>query len=434
MIQFKIALLVLTFGSLMSCIPNKNKPAPIPYSPAGVDDFKFENPEGGEEQEEESRWVRQQMEELTDNFTNFPTSDGVNDVINGALSGPVPNCLADGVPLAQPEGSEGNLLHPAAVGARRLLASYFQSCSSLDKALVRTTPPLEGVSSASSIGGQKGVAGGKVRNITNLNSYVNSHLVLKDLKNDPNYPGPKCEDATKRPPVYGYGSTAKISGGEMKIFQGGAGVYRGSQPASGIDCSAFISVALAAQGLKTTKTAQPYERLTTRGFSQRMTARNSCLGHAPVSPEDSVRPGDMINHAGSHIIMVDTVGEDPLGVKKHSESNSCMSISTRDFDFTYIHSGAVKNSYGPSRVQANLHDGGTMWNNMLLLARKLCLQKVRKDENHRASSQFGMSTSMSIIRHKTHEPECVGETRMKIEGEDCIDGCSNLDKDVKNEA
>lgn len=434
MIQIKISLLALALSSLASCIPNKNTPAPIPFFPESEDDSKFETPGGGLQQAEESQWVRQQMQDLTDNYTNFPSSDGLNDTINGALSGPVPNCLPDGVPIAQPEGSEGNQLHPAAVGARRLLASYFQSCSSLDKTIDRSTPSLQGVTSASSIGGQKGVSGGKVRNITNINAYVNSHIVLKDLKNDPNYPGPKCQDATKRPPVYGYGSTARVSGGEMKIFQGGAGVYRGSRPSAGIDCSAFISVALAAQGLKTTKTAVPYERLTTTGFKQRMGARNSCLGHAPVSPEDSVRPGDMINQAGSHIIMVDTVGEDPMGIKKHSKNNSCLSLSSRDFDFTYIHSGAIKNSYGPSRVQANMHDSGTMWSNMVLMARKLCFQKVRKDENHKASNAFGMSSSMSIIRHKTHEPECVGETRMKIEGEDCIDGCSNLDKDVKNEA
>lgn len=430
-ILFKLSLMVSVLF-LCSCIPNNTKPLPATqYPQASADDVK--NEYGQNDYAEEDQWVRQQMEDLTNNYSNIPSSNDVNNLLGETLSGPVPNCLPDGVPLAQPEGSSGQPLHPAAVGARRLLASYFQSCSAVDKALDSSTPNLRGVESARSYGGQKGVAGGKLRRITNTQAYVDSHLILKDLKADPNYPGAQCRDATQMPPVYGYGSTARSSGGELKIFQPGAGVARGSAPSAGIDCSAFISVALAAQGLKTSHNAPPYERLTTTGFSQRMNARNSCLGAAPVSPEDSVRPGDMINQAGSHIVMIDTVGEDPLGIKKHSQSNSCNSITAKDFDFTYIHSGAIKNSYGPSRVQANLHNGGTMWNNMVLMARKLCVQKSRNQSAHVDSKSLGMSSSMSLIRHKTHEPQCVGETRMKIEGESCIDGCENLSKDVQNE-
>lgn len=429
-IQTLLSLLSVLFV-LSSCLPNDTTPYPTPTP--GPDDEKDET---GEHRENENNdaWVRQQMDGLTDGYRNVPSSDRVTGVINNLLSGQVVDCLPGGIPGQYSGGSANQKLHPAAQGARKLLATLFQSCKAIDIPITASTPDLRGVEKAKQYGSQKGVAGGYLRKITNTQAYVSSHIVLKELENDPNYPAGVCKDATARPPVYGYGSTARASGGELKLFQGGAGVASGSRPASGIDCSAFISAALASQGLKMSKKSGPYERVTTTGFHSKVNSANSCLNHAAVSADDPIRPGDMINKSGSHIVMVDAVGEDPLGIKKHSAAGTCDSITTRDFDFTYIHSGSIKGSYGPSRVKASMHSGGAMWNSMRVMAVKLCKKKVKNDTEYADSRMAGMDTRLSVIRHKTTDPECIGSTRMKLEGEECVDKCSNIEKDVKGES
>lgn len=425
------SLAILIF--LSSCIaPNNNVPSVQAERESALDDQKNEYDQQSYQKNltEEDQWVKQQMLILTKNYRQVPSYDQISQFMDQALSGPVDTCPKDPASMSQLDSNDQSSVHPAAIGARKLLASYYQSCSALDKAIDQNTPRLRGVETVRSYGAQKGVAGGKLRRLYNTQSYVESHSILKDLKNDPQYPGPQCRDVTQQPPLYGYGSTAVARGGELKIFQAGAGVVRSSEPSAAIDCSDFISVALASQGLKTGFKTPPYERLTTTGFAQRMKAKNSCLAPSVVSPDDPIRPGDMINLSGSHIVMVDSVGSDPMGIDKHLRSNSCDKITPKDFNFTYIHSGAIKNSYGPSRVKASMHRSGVMWTSMALVARKLCVQKSRDQNGYLDSKALGLSSRMSLIRHKTHVPECVGEKSMKIEGEQCISGCKNLAKDI----
>ncbi|MCO4793748.1 MAG: hypothetical protein KC493_08555, partial [Bacteriovoracaceae bacterium] len=311
-----------------------------------------------------------------------------------------------------------------------------QSCKAIDLPIDRETQPLKGVYSAKIVDGQKGVSGGRVRKITNNTAYVNSHKVLKELRNDESYPsGPQCRDATKTPPVFGYGSRKIPSRntGMVKIFSKGSGVARTSKAAAGIDCSSFISNALGAQGLKVSKTSGPFTSHTTRSFHAQANKSNSCLKHAKVTPDDAIRPGDMINVSSSHIVMVDSVGDDPLGIKKYSATGNCNGINPREFDFTYVHSGAIRNSYGPSRVKANVHSGGTMWNNLRVLAVKLCQKKVAQDNAIRDSRMVGMSTRFSLIRHQSNDPQCISDKRIKIEGEDCINKCENVNKDIQSD-
>lgn len=438
--KLKLFMLLIAVSLVgLSCIPNKNNTVVTPpvFTPA-PDDEKREGPDPYKEPDE-SEWIHE-ARELTDNFSNFPSSNDVNEYLDNATNPPTEPCDASvaaggaGDPVVEPP--EEKILPPAARGARKLLASFFQSCKAIDIPIDNDTPNLRGVTSARTIDGQSGAAGGRIRKITNRRAYVNSHIVLKELKKDANYPeGPMCKDATKNPPVYGYGSRAIPNrDGSVRIIKKGGGVARTSAAAAGIDCSAFMNVALASQGLKITKTSGPFTGNTTRSFHAHVNSSNSCLKNAQISPEDNIRPGDMLNMAGSHVVMIDSVGDDPLGIKKYSASGNCNGINPAEFDFTYIHSGAIKNSYGPSRVKANIHRSGTMWNNLRVMAVKMCQQKVANDNGSVNSGKMaGISTRFNLIRHQSEEPECVSDKKVKIEGEDCINQCENINRDVSSE-
>jgi len=363
--------------------------------------------------EEELAWEKD-ADELTSNYTTFPSSNELTNFIDRSLSSPTVGCGS------YYEGSNGQrrLANPAARGARKVLATMFQSCGAIDKVIDSSTPPLSGVSSS------KARSGNRVRKITDSNAYINSHIVLKELQNDPSYPGPSCSDARDNPPVYGYGSRkAPNRSGELNLFSKGSGVSSSSRDAAGIDCSSFISVALASQGLKVKTDAGPFSSLTTTNFDQTMHAKNTCLDPAKFSASSSIEPGDMINVAASHIVMIDEVGEDPLAIKKFSKAKNCEAIQIKDFNFTYIHSGAINNSYGPSRVHISKHNGGTMFNNLRLSAIKMCKELSRGNTAEVATSKLTLSSKFDIIRHRSNDPECVSQKRIKLKGEECINGC-----------
>ena len=129
--------------------------------------------------------------------------------------------------------------------------------------------------------------------------------------------------------------------------------------------------------------------------------------------------------------MIDQVGTDPLAIDKYASLGTCNSINPAEFDFTYIHSGSLKGSYGPSRVKANMHRSGTIWNNLRLIAVEMCLKKVKNESDPTASGSLGgISSKFSLIRHQSNNPSCISDKRIKIEGEDCINSCDNIQKDV----
>lgn len=131
----------------------------------------------------------------------------------------------------------------------------------------------------------------------------------------------------------------------------------------------------------------------------------------------------MVNVAGNHIIMIDSISEDPLGIKARAENNSCASLSIADFDFTYIHSGAMKGSYGPSRVHSSTHNGGTIFNNLLVTARAQCQRLARGNSDNVSARSLNGTSTFGILRHDSLNPECRLPERVQLEGEECVEEC-----------
>lgn len=371
------------------------------------DDDKYE---GSEEsyQSSEDDW-KYEARELTKDYTTFPSSFAVTNYLNKQLSSPTDPC--QNFESTNPNDPKYN---PSVRGAQFLMKALFQSCDALNYVIDKNTPDLKGVSAYQA---------GKVRKrkITNNEAYVNSHIILSNLKKDAKYPADKCVDASTAPPVYGYGSRKLPNkSGEINLMSKGDGVSSNSLAASGIDCSSFISVALATQGLKMTESSGPFRDTTTRGFHSLLNDSKSCLKRTSFNSSSSIMPGDMINVAGSHIVMVDSVGPDPLGIEKYSKNKDCDSINVSDFDFTYLHSGNVNNSYGPSRVHISKHSGGTMWTELRKMARVMCKEKVKGNNSVVKQNSKNM---FSVFRHESSNPNCISEKRVKLKNEECVEKC-----------
>lgn len=353
---------------------------------------------------------------------SFPSSYELNEMVNSGISSPGPDCESqtEQTDLTEYVSKREPTSNPAAIGAQKLLATLFQSCKALDTAITESTPPLKGIS--------KERTGGQTipfqRNLHNTSDYVSSHIVLNMLNNDSGYPGEMCVDMTKQPPVYGYGSRKLPNKkGEVKLLSKGAGVAKKSKPVAAIDCSSFVSLALGSMGLKVNSDGKSFESLTTRNFEDQVTRKGSCLKHANFEASDTVRPGDMINLAGSHIVMIDTVTDDPLAVKKFAKLGKCSSISIADFDFTYIHSGAIKNSYGPSRVHISTHNGGTMFNNLRVAAVKQCKRLAAKKKGEVNSDKLAPNGKFAVIRHDSDNNSCRTDKKVKLQNEECVEQC-----------
>lgn len=376
-----------------------------------VDETLFE--EGSENSRQQSS-VKEDLSKLTNDFTNFPTTYDVVGHLDRSLSF-IGSCL---ITEDDKDYAYGTLFGRGSMGARRVLATIYQSCDSIDFVMDETTPALKGVSTQSAEFSDG--TDYRQRVINNRSEMIKSHGILSELDKDPEFPGANCIDTTKRPPVYGYGSRKGLRSREINLFTRGQGVAKNNVQASGIDCSEFISAAFAAEGLKFNKSDKDFNSLTTTSLHYNSGEGDSCVEPVTFDLPFSIQSGDIINVKGSHVVMVDTVGPDPLGIKGAADKNSCNSITIEDFNFTYIHSGAL-NNYGPARVDAKIHatKRSTMFANLLVQARTACARLV----SGRDKSQVMRKGKFSILRHDAGNPDCYYEDYGKLKGEECISQC-----------
>ena len=184
----------------------------------------------------------------------------------------------------------------------------------------------------------------------------------------------------------------KISRPELEAVPGN-GVVCGGNAVTGLDCSGFIAAAYAASGLlfSTEQPDNPMQCSTGWIASQANHPETSCLEKVQLNP-GTIRPGDLIDLPGNHIIMVDRVGKDPLGVDRcvNDPDRSCKDISAADFDFDYLHSGSL-GDMGPARVEAKLSVGAkstVIMNNLVALAVQACDAKRRGADGGITCSKF----------------------------------------------
>lgn len=333
-------------------------------------------------------------------------------------------------------GSSGQIDSDALKGARRVLATMFQSCRSLEQAIGADTPEPEGLRTRDPTSAERNEVSGlsRVRVVDDVDALARSHIFLGQHYDTQSF-NLNCVDITSTPPIYAYGGEPNYNSEtrEIDLFVSNRGVDPGSHDKSiSIDCSAFIAAAMASSGLKIAKSEDGYHRHTTVSIHEAGQESGSCVPPAEITPENILQPGDIFNQRSAHVVMIDELGDDPLGVERFSSSpEQCLSITVEDFNFTYIHSGALNGSYGPSRVHSTAHADtpGSMFNQLLSLAVRMCQRKANGETGPISSTEVLGGDAFSLLRHDSDNEDCRYEPT-PLKNQECLDDCPSVHRET----
>ncbi len=313
-------------------------------------------------------------------------------------------------------------------GLRKSMRTLYQSCDATKIVVSQRSSAKNGVIKTGESTRTLPAAG--------RSTYTQAHPVLRklsELQGEGRYPGAGCRNVLDAPVIYAFGAKPTVAKGRIATFTDlskhgspGNGIDQSSSAVTGVDCSGFVSMAMAAAGLK----CEPDQRDKMRtlgtwaiaGFDDK-----SCFQTPELTLKQSLQPGDVINLAGNHVIVIDEVGEDPLGVGKVLQAKrNCDSMTAADFNFVYSHSGDI-GDYGVVRVSSRYHATGrsTLMNNLVAAAKSLC-------RNAQESVLPSGGPKFKILRHVTSifpAPSSAARCRfsdserLKLDGEECVRGC-----------
>lgn len=309
-----------------------------------------------------------------------------------------------------------NDISRAYYGALFTFATAYQTCESLNLLPIdKSTQNVVGVQ----LGEKNGQ--GYRREYGNIRQIASTHYYIKDM----NYSS-GCFPLNQKPLVYDYGGqpAVDVKNNLINFFaNSGSG-----GKALGIDCSAFVSSALATAGLKYTPEINNkpiYIRQSSSNFIDPKTSNWKCFDRISVSPNQSIVSGDIMAING-HVVMIDQAGSDPFGIKKMTTLKQCENLDVVNFDFTIMQSSPSKGSIGINRYRANDYlpeAGRAMQEGFLKYAKAACTAWVESKKYTPAYSSVG------IIRHKG-TPECL-DHRVQLTSESCIRDCEQL-KNIGN--
>lgn len=300
-------------------------------------------------------------------------------------------------------------------GVRKTLATFYQSCSSLDLApLQYSDPNVSGIS----ITGTHSDGVGKKRVVSSITKVNSTHHYLKNMP----APTETCRDVKLSPPIYDYGgkphATSALDSPLDFFKNAGSGTS-----AMGTDCSGLVFSNLAAVGLKL-KSSTALKAISVNGVSSTMLSNPSsngldCLEKVSFTENESIREGDIISKPG-HTVSVYSVGTDPFGIEGITKLSDCTSsrISSSRYNFTVVQSAPIKNGIGVNRISAYdyLRLQSSWSTGFSFYALKACRAKFG------VYSSTASSDKLAIVRHKGTS-ECIAEP-IVLTGESCAATCN----------
>lgn len=315
-----------------------------------------------------------------------------------------------------PERGPSSLALPV-YGIRFTFATAYQTCQALSEPIMDdSTPDIAG--NAIKITGTHSDGVGRKRIIANVTSLLNTHPYYKNV----NSYGPGCLKASSYPMIYDYGGKpyATIGSSSSLNFFKDAG---GGTSTLGMDCSGFIYTALATAGLRL-KPNQNIKASGVSGISSTMYVEPekngmSCLQKITLTPKSDLKAGDIVAVPG-HVLMIDSVGDDPFALNGVKAAADCAKLDVKKFDFVVIQSSPSKNAVGMNRYHARnyLPEAEKMKMGLEKYAYYACLARVN---NRSYTPSLG---SLSVIRHKLTS-SCLG-TRIRLAQESCVQSCPQL--------
>jgi len=311
------------------------------------------------------------------------------------------------------EELKGKAKNLSQYGALKSFAIAYQSCDSISlDALTRADDDLEGVS----VVGRHSSGRGNKREITNKSEVLRTHPYVKNYRK----PASTCVDSTKSPMIYDFGGKPYATSSSSSTLNFFKNAGSGSKEL-GVDCSGYVYTSLMTAGLKLAPDkplrARSVTSIPARAYMNPGSSM-SCIQKVKAGTGMALQGGDIFASRG-HIFMIVHVGNDPLGVDKALRSNSCSSITYRDFNFTIMQSSPSKGAIGMNHMDGSdyLRGSTSMRKGFEKFARLDCTNK--KEGKLRTPS----ISEAVLTRHKM-TPECVTEKNLKLDKESCVQRCS----------
>ncbi len=302
-------------------------------------------------------------------------------------------------------------VHPLIYGARKVMATAYQSCSALDLPLMSTSQHTKGIKVVS-----KHPSGyGWRRTITNLHAVNSSHYYLKHSSVPQNK---QCLNINSFPLIYDYGGKPSTSLSAINLFRnsGSGSKYLG------VDCSGFVSSAMASAGLRLKPDVfiRPIHVKGINSWMFKNAHKNKlfCLVQQDISHQNPLQEGDIIA-SNSHVFIVEFTGHDPFNLNNVKSSSKCHSrkIKLNDLNFTVIQSSAHNNGVGINRMHIRNAANGL----------HTITKGLKKSASRACYKMFGQEThtninEISILRHASDEPAC-RDREIYLNNQECLQTC-----------
>lgn len=302
-------------------------------------------------------------------------------------------------------------------GLRWVFATAYQSCSSMNVSpLTQSSPAIEGIKVLAKTHpdgiGKKRVYGDLEKILATHPYYQNDSM------------GEGCFNSRQKPLIYDYGGKPQTTSATDSLLDFFTDQGSGTS-ALGIDCSGFIFSAIARGGLKLAP-KKDLKAVSVHGVSARMfknPIKNglTCFNPIGINPVNSLHAGDIIASQG-HVVMIDQVGEDALGLKRATSATDCNEhiLSSEGYDFIITHSSPWKDGIGINRsvVRDYLQSSETIQKGLVKYAIAFCKAKF-----HVKSAKAPQISEIAIIRHKA-TPDCLAPKPIGLKYESCVQDCS----------
>ncbi len=312
-------------------------------------------------------------------------------------------------------------------GLHRVLATAYQTCDVLQTEPVSSkTPNLQGIkviSEPHKSGRGRQRVYQDIQKIFQSNPYYALNNSIRE----------GCFDNARQPLIYDFGGKPNVTtdaNSKLDLFtNAGSGTN-----VLGIDCSGFIFSAIARGGLKLAPN-KTLKAVLVHGTSARMFKNPSkngmtCFDSVVDIKATTIQPGDIIASDG-HIVMVDRVGDDPLGLKRAKKATECNPtvLTSNGFDFTVSQSSPWKNGMGIQQSVAKdyLKSSTTFQKGLVQLAQYFCQESFKTKKTMAINIESSLVTKpdlggIDVIRHKG-TTECLTAKPIELSYESCVDNC-----------